>query len=83
MIPSAFKTFGCDSEFGGLVALEKVQGEVSQDVSVIRRMIAADALFVFSEMDIEGPVERVFNGPVSADDDGMCAIPISEGPAGA
>ncbi len=45
---------------------DNVEGHLSQDGHIVGRVTDADASVIFSEDDIQDPMETVFNGPMKA-----------------
>ena len=67
MIPCRFEAFGLDATFEGVFPFKQVDGHVTQDAEIFRRMVFAYPAVVFSESDVQAPVQAVFDTPVFSD----------------
>ena len=50
----------------GCVRTNQVQHDLLEQREVLRRVVLADHAVVFTEVDVEHPVQAIFNGPVRA-----------------
>ncbi len=67
MVPSRVESFSLDSSFGRFVLFEHVEGDAVDEGKVLGRMACSFSAQVFSEADIEHPVQLVFDAPVLPD----------------
>jgi hypothetical protein len=67
MIPCRLEMFGVHAAFEGVFPFKHVGRHVAQDCEIFRAMVFADAAVVFSESDIQSPVQVVFDTPVFSD----------------
>ena len=67
MVPCRFETFGLHATFEGIFPFKHVGRQVAQDCQIFRAMVFADAAMVFSEGDIQTPMQAVFDTPVFSD----------------
>ena len=67
MIPCGFEAFGLDATFEGGFAFKQVDGHVTDDSQVFGRMVFAYPAVVFSESDVQAPVQAVLDAPVFPD----------------
>ena len=56
IIRSGLELFGVDAAFGSFFLFEQVEGNMSQDSQVFRRMVFADTATVFVQSDIQYPM---------------------------
>src|SRR5579859_5305098 len=56
------------------MAFEQIESEIAEDSEVFGGVLETDAIGIFTKGDIECPVKRVFNGPMSTGgiEDGRC-----------
>ena len=55
-----------DAPFKGSLLLEQIEGNLAQDSQILGAMVFTDSAVVFSEGDIERPMQAVFDAPVAA-----------------
>ena len=65
MIPTSPFAFSGDADFGGFLVAQEIESHTSHDSHVMLGMPLADAAFVFAKGDVQDPVDRVFDAPVS------------------
>jgi hypothetical protein len=68
VIPPRLQAFGFDAVFAGSLLFEQIEGDVPKNGKIVRSVTGTDAGEIFAEGDVENPVERIFNLPVSAHD---------------
>jgi hypothetical protein len=56
-----------DTALGGFLMFEQIDGNMSQDSEVFRRLIFADPAVIFVQSDIQNPMQLIFDRPMSAD----------------
>ena len=67
IVPASLEAFAFHPEFAGFFLLEQVERDAVEHGVVLCGMAGAFAVKVFSETDIEGPVQFVFDAPVLSD----------------
>ena len=66
MVPGCFEAFALDAAFERLFLFEQIQGNAVEQGEVLGGMTGAFAVQVFAEVDIQHPVQFVFDAPVLA-----------------
>ena len=61
MVPGAFLDAVADGSFVDIAALEDVSGDAGEDCEVGRSIVFASPAEVFVEMNIEHPVQAIFD----------------------
>ena len=56
IVPGGLELFGVDTAFGSFLLFEQIEGDVSQDSQVFRRMVFANTATVFVQSDIQYPM---------------------------
>ena len=65
--PASFESFSFDAEFGGFILPKQVEGHAIEQREISGRVLLAFTVKVFSEADIKGPMQLVFNPAVLPD----------------
>ncbi len=63
--PSGFMPFTLDAPFKGGFLFQQVEGNLAQHSQVLGTMILADTALIFSKGNVQGPMQAVFDTPVS------------------
>jgi hypothetical protein len=61
LLPASLELFGMDTAFGCFLLFEQIESDVAQDSQVFRSLIFANTATVFSQSDIQDPVQFVFD----------------------
>ena len=67
MIPASVLLFAPDAPFFRGFAFQKVESESPKGCEVFGRVSSACSALVFAELNIQHPVELIFNAPMAAD----------------
>jgi hypothetical protein len=70
MVPCCFETFGLHAAFEGIFPFKHVGRHVAQNCQIFRTMVFAYPAVVFSERNIQAPMQVVFDTPVFSDGSG-------------
>ncbi len=63
--PSGFMPFTLDTPFKGGLLLQQIEGDLAQYGLVLGTMIFTDTALIFSKGNVQGPMQAVFDAPMS------------------
>ena len=67
MVPAAAEAFAFDTNFACFLGFQQIQSNATEPGEVLGPVALANAAVVFAEVDIQRPMQAVFNTPVASD----------------